>query len=300
MLQSKNVVVGAGHGMKPLRSSSPLSGACILPRERASATIDKKIQSCASGVSLHEVSVRFGRQQALSGLSLDIRGGDFVCLLGPSGCGKTTLLNVIAGFRSPSTGTVLVDGVAVHGPGADRGMVFQEYAVFPWFTVEQNVQYGPRLRGASKAELKKIADHFLALVQLEAKKDQYPNQLSGGQRQRVAIARALANNPRILLMDEPFGALDAMTRESLQEELLQIWEYDRRTCLFVTHSIAEAVFLADTIVVMKTHPGRVHTVFENTVPRPRDRTSDSYFAMYRKIDAALRAADPPSKLEIAS
>ena len=165
----------------------------------------------ASSVSVHEVSVSYNGQLAVSTLSLDVRGGEFVCLLGPSGCGKTTLLNVIAGFRSPSSGYVSIDGVVVHGPGADRGMVFQEYALFPWFTVEQNVQYGPRLRGASKAELNRIADRFLTLVGLETRKFHYPNQLSGGQRQRVAIARSLANNPRILLMDEPFGALDAMT-----------------------------------------------------------------------------------------
>jgi ABC-type nitrate/sulfonate/bicarbonate transport system ATPase subunit len=268
-----------------------LSGACMSLHGRDAGVTNKTTQGGESAVSLREVSVSYGDQLAVSKLSLDIRGGEFVCLLGPSGCGKTTLLNVIAGFRRPSTGSIAVDGMLVHNPGADRGMVFQEYALFPWFTVEQNVQYGPRLRGASKAELRKIADHFLALVGLQAKKDQYPNQLSGGQRQRVAIARALANNPRILLMDEPFGALDAMTRESLQEELLQIWEADRRTCLFVTHSIAEAAFLADTIVIMKSYPGRIHAVLENAMPRPRDRTSDRYFAMYRKIDAALRGAD---------
>jgi NitT/TauT family transport system ATP-binding protein len=252
--------------------------------------IEKLARSDTSSVSVHEVSVSYGLQEVVCKLSFDVHGGEFVCLLGPSGCGKTTLLNVIAGFRSPSAGSVSVDGTAVRGPGADRGMVFQEYALFPWFTVEQNVQYGPRLRGATKSELKDIADHFLGLVRLESKKDQYPNQLSGGQRQRVAIARALANRPKILLMDEPFGALDAMTRESLQEELLRIWETDRRTCIFVTHSISEAAFLADTIVVMKARPGRVHTVLENIMPRPRERTSDSYFAMYRKIDAALRDA----------
>jgi ABC-type nitrate/sulfonate/bicarbonate transport system ATPase subunit len=252
--------------------------------------VDELVRTEASSVLLQEVSVSYGTQQAVCNLSLEICGGDFVCLLGRSGCGKTTLLNVIAGFRAPSSGSVLVDGVAVHGPGADRGVIFQEYALFPWFTVEQNVQYGPRLRGATKSELQKITDHFLGLVQLEGKKHQYPNQLSGGQRQRVAIARALANRPKILLMDEPFGALDAMTREALQEELLRIWETDRRTCIFVTHSIGEAAFLGDTIVIMKSHPGRFHTVLENIVPRPRQRTSDAYFAMYRKIDAALRDA----------
>jgi ABC-type nitrate/sulfonate/bicarbonate transport system ATPase subunit len=282
-----------------LLSIIAVSGSCMLLRAKNSTVVDKAAQG-ASSVSVHQVSVSYNGQLAVSEVSLDVRGGEFLCLLGPSGCGKTTLLNVIAGFRSPSTGHVSIDSVAVRGPGADRGMVFQEYALFPWFTVEQNVQYGPRLRGASRAELNRIADRFLTLVGLEAKKSHFPNQLSGGQRQRVAIARALANNPRILLMDEPFGALDAMTRESLQEELLQIWEADRRTCLFVTHSIAEAAFLADTVVVMKTHPGRIHTILENTLWRPRDRTSDSYFAMYRKIDAALRGADLRSNSEISA
>ena len=252
--------------------------------------IEKLARSEASSVLLQEVSVSYGMQQAVCKLSLEVRGGEFVCLLGPSGCGKTTLLNVIGGFRSPSSGSVLIDGIAVHRPGADSGVVFQEYALFPWFTVEQNVQYGPRLRGATKSELQEITDHFLGLVRLKEKKHQYPNQLSGGQRQRVAIARALANRPKILLMDEPFGALDAMTREALQEELLRIWETDRRTCIFVTHSISEAAFLGDIIVIMKSHPGRIHMVLENTIPRPRQRTSDAYFAMYRKIDAALRDA----------
>ena len=270
-------------------------------RGRDVAVTEQIAQSYPSSVSVHEVSVSYGLQEVMRKLSVEVRGGEFVCLLGPSGCGKTTLLNVIAGFVSPSNGSVSVDGVAMHGPGADRGMVFQEYALFPWFTVEQNVQYGPRLRGASKSELRNIADHFLSLVQLEKRKNDYPNQLSGGQRQRVAIARALANRPKILLMDEPFGALDAMTRESLQEELLRIWEADRRTCIFVTHSISEAVFLADTIVIMKAHPGRIHGVLKNIMPRPRERTSDAFFAMYRTVDDALRDAahDLPSNSEFA-
>ena len=241
-----------------------------------------------SSISAHDVSISYGSREVLRRVSLDIRGGQFVCLLGPSGCGKTTLLNAIAGFVPLSGGTIAIDGVPIEGPGGDRGMVFQEYALFPWFTVEQNVQYGPRLRGATRAELKKIAEDHLALVKLSRYAHYYPNQLSGGQRQRVAIARALANQPKILLMDEPFGALDAMTREALQHELLDLWEGDRRTCIFVTHSVAEAAFLAETIVVMKSQPGRIHKVIANSVPRPRNRTSDAYFAMYRRIDEALR------------
>ena len=238
--------------------------------------VEKLARTEVSSVLLQEVSVRYGMQQAVCSLSLEIRGGEFVCLLGPSGCGKTTLLNVIAGFRSPSSGSVLVDGIAVHGPGADRGVVFQEYALFPWFTVEQNVQYGPRLRGATKSELKEIVDHFLGLVRLDGKKDQFPNQLSGGQRQRVAIARALANRPKILLMDEPFGALDAMTREALQEELLRIWETDRRTCIFVTHSISEALYLSDVVVVFSKRPAVIADYIE--VPLPYVRTPEVRYA----------------------
>ena len=241
-------------------------------------------------VEARGVAVNYGTHRALDDVSCKVRDGSFVCLLGPSGCGKTTLLNAIAGFVAPSRGEILVEGVPVSAPGADRGMVFQEYALFPWFTIEQNVQYGPRLRNVKKARLQEISDHYLALVHLAEMRHHYPNQLSGGQRQRVAIARALANQPNILLMDEPFGALDAMTRESLQEELLAIWEAERRTCLFVTHSIGEAVFLADTIVVMQARPGRIQVVIENPLPRPRDRTSDTFFSMYRQVDDYLRAA----------
>jgi ABC-type nitrate/sulfonate/bicarbonate transport system ATPase subunit len=167
-------------------------------------------------------------------------------------------------------------------------MVFQEYGLFPWFTVEQNVQYGPKLRGLRGAALRANTRRYLELVQLGDFADRYPNQLSGGMRQRVAIARALANDPDILLMDEPFGALDALTRESLQTELVKIWEKERRTCVFVTHSLAEAVYLADRVVVMATRPGRVEQVLDNTLPRPRDRASDEFFSVYRTIDAVLR------------
>jgi sulfonate transport system ATP-binding protein len=252
----------------------------------------------ASGIAIREACVRYGPNEVLTQVALDVRPGEFVCLLGPSGCGKTTLLNAIAGFIPLHQGEILVDGVPVRGPGGDRGMVFQEYALFPWFTVEQNVVYGPKLRGASREELRRVADHYLALVKLDRYAHAYPNQLSGGQRQRVALARALANQPNILLMDEPFGALDAMTREALQQELLDLWQADRRTCIFVTHSVGEAAFLAETIVVMKAQPGRIRAVISNTVPRPRDRTSDGYFAMYRQIDAALRDEHEPLRQSV--
>jgi ABC-type nitrate/sulfonate/bicarbonate transport system ATPase subunit len=235
------------------------------------------------------LGVKYGDFVALRDVSLDIRDGEFVCLIGPSGCGKTTLLNVVAGFVAPSEGVLQVHGKSVAGPGADRGMVFQEYGLFPWFTVRENVEYGPRLKGTRKNELRRLADHYLGMVQLGDFGERYPNQLSGGMRQRVALARALANQPSILLLDEPFGALDAMTRDLLQDELVKIWETERRTCVFVTHSIAEAVYLADRIVVMGARPGHIRETIVNSIPRPRDRASEEFFAMYRVADRILRS-----------
>lgn len=240
-------------------------------------------------VSVKGLLVRFSEFTALSDVSLNVRDGEFICLIGPSGCGKTTLLNTIAGFVQASDGDVRVNGQKITQPGPDRGVVFQEYGLFPWFTVEQNVQYGPRLKGIHGKELKEISNYYLSLVHLEHAAKNYPAQLSGGMRQRVAIARALANKPDIMLMDEPFGALDEMTREMLQEELLKIWELERRTCVFVTHSISEAVFLADRIVVMASYPGRIVNVLDNPLDRPRDRTSPAYFETFRNLNEQLRS-----------
>jgi ABC-type nitrate/sulfonate/bicarbonate transport system ATPase subunit len=237
-----------------------------------------------ASIRIAAVEVRYGEHVALAHVDLDVYEGEFVCLLGPSGCGKTTLLNAIAGFVEPTSGRIEVNARPVEGPGPDRGVVFQEYALFPWWTVERNIQYGPRLRGIRGDALTAISDRYCRMVGLEGSAKRYPVQLSGGMRQRVAIARALANDPGILLMDEPFGALDAMTRQTLQEELLKIWEAERRTVVFVTHSIAEAVFLADRVVVMTAHPGRIKSVLANPAPHPRTRTSDEHFEMYRKID----------------
>ena len=239
-------------------------------------------------IRIRDLSIHYGSFIAVEKVSLDVDEGEFVCLLGPSGCGKTTVLNAIAGFVHPTGGTMVVHDKPVVGPGPDRGMVFQEYGLFPWFTVKQNVEYGPRLKGVGGEALRKLSQHYLELVQLVDFADRYPNQLSGGMRQRVAIARALANQPSILLMDEPFGALDALTRETLQDELVKIWDTERRTCLFVTHSIAEAVYLADRIVVMGTRPGCIKDVIANPLARPRARTSDPFFALFRQVDDLLR------------
>ncbi len=219
---------------------------------------------------------------------MQVDDAEFVCVLGPSGCGKTTLLNCIAGFVDPTTGKILVNGLAVDGPGPERGMVFQEYGLFPWFTVAQNIQYGPRVRGRKKMALEAISDHYIRLVNLQGFEHHYPRELSGGMKQRVGIARALANQPDVLLLDEPFGALDAQTRERMQGELLKIWQTERRTCVFVTHSIAEAIFLGDRVVVMTARPGRIKHEIVVKLPRPRGRTSEEFIALYREVDEVLR------------
>ena len=208
---------------------------------------------------------------ALDDISLEIATAEFVAILGPSGCGKSTLLYTVGGFVAPSAGQIIVDGQPVTGPGPDRGPVFQEFALFPWKTVLGNVMYGPLERGVPRAQAEAEARALIGLVHLSGYEDFYPKQLSGGMKQRVAIARTLAYHPATLLMDEPFGALDAHTRTRLQHELLEIWERDRKTVLFVTHSVDEAVFLSDRIVVMTRAPGRIKTILPVELPRPRRR-----------------------------
>ena len=237
--------------------------------------------------------------EALARIDLTIDGGEFVCLIGASGCGKSTLLRIIAGFEEPTTGEVSMHGRPITGPGSDRGMVFQDYALFPWMTVRQNIGFGPRQRGLPRAEIAAIADEFVRLVGLERFADRYPSQLSGGMKQRVAIARVLANNANILLMDEPFGALDALTREQLQRELLQIWARTKVTIVFVTHSVEEAVLLADRILVMSAGPGRIESDIRIELPRPRDVSSPEFNTVRRDVArrltshlAPMRALEP--------
>ena len=213
---------------------------------------------------------------ALLDVDLDVAEREFVCILGPSGCGKSTLLNLVAGFLRPSAGEIRVKGRPVTGPGADRGVVFQEYVLFPWLTVTGNVEFGLRLSGAPADERRRTVARYLELVGLAAHAAKYPVQLSGGMKQRVAIARALANNPSIILMDEPFGALDAQTREVLQDELGRIQRVEHKTVLFVTHSIREAVYLADRVVVMTTAPGRIKQVVSVKLPEVRDRFAPEF------------------------
>ncbi len=220
---------------------------------------------------------------ALRDIQLDIAPGQFVCLLGPSGCGKSTLLNAIAGFAPPSDGRITVDSKLVTEPGPDRGMVFQEYALFPWMTVAQNIAFGLEIKGRAKAEIEREVDRLLDVLKLGDFKHRYPKDLSGGMRQRVAIARVLALDSPVMLMDEPFGALDALTRRSLQDELLRIWVELRKTIVFVTHSIEESIYLADRIVVMTYRPGTVKRDVRVDMARPRDPSSAAFNTLKREL-----------------
>ncbi|GAB4056676.1 ABC transporter ATP-binding protein [Uliginosibacterium sediminicola] len=220
---------------------------------------------------------------ALRDINIEIPQGQFVCLLGPSGCGKSTLLNAVAGFSLPSSGSILVDSKTVSEPGPDRGMVFQEYALFPWMTVAENVAFGLSIKKVPKAEISQKVDSLLDKLKLGEFRNRYPKDLSGGMRQRVAIARVLALDSPILLMDEPFGALDALTRRTLQEELLRIWAEWKKTILFVTHSIDESIFLADRIIVLSYRPGTLKKDVVVELPRPRDASSESFSALRREL-----------------
>ena len=230
--------------------------------------------------------------QALLPVDFEVRENDFVTILGPSGCGKSTLLRIVAGLDFPTTGQVLLDGAPVTGPGADRGFVFQSYTLFPWLTVEQNIRFGPRERGLPEAEQKERSDFFIAKVGLRGFEHHYPKQLSGGMQQRTAIARALANDPKILLLDEPFGALDNQTRVLMQELLLGIWEQARKTVLFVTHDIDEAIFMANRVAVFSARPGRIKSEIAVPFEHPRHytlKTTPEFMAIKARLTEEIRA-----------
>jgi NitT/TauT family transport system ATP-binding protein len=241
----------------------------------------------ASHIRIDGVNKEFvsGRRQvvALQDIRLDIPQGQFTCLLGPSGCGKSTLLNAVAGFSHPTSGTITVDGVPVAGPGPQRGMVFQEYALFPWMTVEKNIAFGLEIKRMPKERIGATVEQLLGMLALTEFRARYPKDLSGGMRQRVAIARVLALDSPIMLMDEPFGALDALTRRNLQDELLRIWMETKKTILFVTHSIEEAIYLADRIVVMTYRPGTVKRDLIVDLPRLRDPASPAFNDLKREL-----------------
>ena len=228
-----------------------------------------------------------GEMVAIEDFSLKVKEGEFVCILGPSGCGKTTLLRMIAGLEKPTSGELLLNNVPITKPGSDRGMVFQEFALFPWRTVRKNIEFGLEVKGVPPEERKRISQRFIDLVGLNGFEDYHPPQLSGGMKQRVGIARALANEPMILLMDEPFGALDAQTRNLMQKELLRIWKETEKTVIFITHSVDEAVYLADRIVVLTTRPSHIKEIFEIMSERPRDRASLEFANMRKRILSEL-------------
>jgi ABC-type nitrate/sulfonate/bicarbonate transport system ATPase subunit len=243
---------------RSLRETAAVPGEVALECDKVTKIFKPPRGAIAPVVALHETS-------------FTVHDGEFICLLGPSGCGKSTVINMVAGFEAPTAGRITLGGRVIDRPGGDRGVVFQEESLYPWLTLRENVEFGLRLRGVPRGKRREAADHFLKLVDLAHSVNVFPDQLSGGMKQRGAIARALANEPRMLLMDEPFGALDILTRETLQEVVLRIWLDTRKTILFVTHSIEESVLLADRILVFTGRPGRLAEIIDVDLGRPRSR-----------------------------
>lgn len=254
-------------------------------------------------LEVRNLTKAFGENTPLDRISLEIRRREFLCVLGASGCGKSTLIRILAGLETPTSGEILLDGKAVSGPGPDRGMVFQGYTLFPWLTVKKNVMFGLNMSGKSSFDSESEAREWIAMVGLSKFENAYPHELSGGMKQRVAIARALANRPRILLMDEPFGALDAQTRAQMQAYLLDIWKNVDVTILFITHDLDEAVYLSDKILVLGTNPSRVAEIIENPVPRPRGReqfVTPPFLATYNRVSELIHpiTETPQERLHI--
>jgi len=250
-------------------------------------------------IEVRDVSLEYdtpaGRVQGVKSASFGMQASEFLCIVGPSGCGKSTLLNIIAGFLAPTSGEIRIGGKAVNGHGMDRGVVFQDFAqLFPWRTALGNVTFGLEMKGVPKAEREEIARKQLALVKLEKFMDSYPHHLSGGMQQRVAIARALAYDPAVLLMDEPFAALDAMTRDDMQRLLADVWQKTRKTVIYVTHNVAEAVYLADRVIVMTPHPGQVKAEIPIDLPRPRDPLSFEFLETQKRLLHYLGGAAIPA------
>jgi NitT/TauT family transport system ATP-binding protein len=240
-----------------------------------------------SSIQLRSVSLVYNSRDtqlvALNNVSTNIESGEFVCLVGPSGCGKSTTLNIVAGFLKPTRGQVMVDGKVVHGHGMDRGVVFQEYALFPWRTAVQNVEFGLEMKNVPARERREAAMNHLRMVKLERFANTYPHHLSGGMKQRVAIARALAYDPKVLLLDEPFGALDALTREELQALVVDLWQQTGKTVLYVTHNLAEAVYLSDRTIVLTPQPGTIKADVRIDLPRPRDALTVDFIEHQRRL-----------------
>jgi NitT/TauT family transport system ATP-binding protein len=245
-----------------------------------------------SYIDIDKVSLEYDSENrkvlALQEASIQIEKSEFCCLIGPSGCGKSTLLNILAGFLEPTQGVVRIGGRPIQGYGSDRGIVFQDFAqLFPWRTALGNVTFGLEMKGMDKAARQEKGMEYLKMVKLEKFAHVYPHQLSGGMQQRVSIARALAYDPEVLLMDEPFAALDAMTRDSMQLLLTEIWEQTKKTVIYVTHNVAEAVYLADKVVIMSPHPGQIKEIVQNDLPRPRNQLSLDFLAQQQRLMALL-------------
>ena len=246
-------------------------------------------------IEMRDVSVRFGRNghsvDAVSGVSLEVKPGDFVTVIGPSGCGKSTLLNIVAGFLRPTVGEALLDGGTIAGPGADRGVVFQQYSLFPWMTVRKNVEFGLKMQGLGANARESAARSLLGMAGVLAFENHYPDQLSGGMKQRVGIVRALATSPQVMLMDEPFGALDSQTRTVMQEILTNMWQQLQLSVLFITHDIEEAIFLSEKVYVMTARPGRIKAEIPIPLPRPRTpemMASPTFHALVRQLKSLIR------------
>lgn len=235
--------------------------------------------------------------EALKDINLTINSGEFVCILGPSGCGKSTLLEIIAGLQPPSRGQVLLDGTPVTSPNRDIGVVFQDSSLYPWRTVLENVEFGPEIKGMDKTLRREMAQKYIQMVKLSGFEDRYPHQLSGGMRQRVGIARTLINNPKVLLMDEPFGAVDYLTRLQLQSEVLDIWEKERKTVIFITHDISEAVFLGDRVVILTPRPGKIKCILDIPLKKSRNRNDPAIVEIEEKIYRIINHIGPECELE---
>ncbi|WP_397474698.1 ABC transporter ATP-binding protein [Pusillimonas sp.] len=286
--------------MKPLKKeawSSDATSACgadrmispVAPQAGGTHTNSDTIIRVESVGKVWAKTKKLGQEVvALTPVSLQIKAGEFIVLLGPSGCGKSTLLRMIAGLDQPTSGGIFVSNREVAGPSCERGMMFQDYALFPWRSVFKNITFGLEACHVDRAEQNRIAAELIDLVGLTGFEESYPGQLSGGMQQRVSLARALANDPEVLLMDEPFSAVDAQTRETLQDELLRIWRLKGKTIVFVTHDISEAVYLADRVITMSARPGRIRSDMVMGLPRPRDRESNDFLGMARRLRQELK------------
>ncbi|KRG14740.1 ABC transporter ATP-binding protein [Lederbergia galactosidilytica] len=256
-------------------------------------------------IDIHNLSVEFQtsineKTIALNNVNLAVNKDEFICVMGPSGCGKTTLLNTIAGMQAITSGTIMIGGKKVDKPSPERAVVFQDDAVFPWMTVEENIGFSLRMQKKTKKEMNETVERFLKLVKLEDFRTAWPKQLSGGMRKRVDIARAYAANPKVLLLDEPFGPLDIMTKEHLQEELRRLWQQAPRTVIFITHDLEEALYLGDRIVVMTPRPGKIHSVYQPNFPKDRDmsiKTSDSFVDYRKRIRSILKQEEKAQEWE---